>query len=172
MGRLEVRTAVAAFFAEADLQFVGKVFPARPEIVPEDAYETNRLGEAVPSVAGSSAVLVVNIPSDVRTRRADTGRGAVNDTYIHAVAMEVFFASTKGEAIPAQQDYDTVIDGMITLIRSNATMNTVSTIWSAGEYEHGVQHEQKAPMTGADGMTVLISGVVKFEAYEWIAGAA
>jgi hypothetical protein len=171
MGRGTVRTAIAEYFSNADLQFVGKVYSARPEIVNEQDYETNRLKEAAPSVHGSSAVLVVNIASDDRRRRADTGRGAVNDTYTHNVGMEVFFASTSGAAVPAQEDYDTIIDGMIKLIRANATMGSAA-IWSAGEYEHGIQHQQGAPFTDADGLTVFISGIVKFEAIEWISGPA
>ncbi len=169
MGRQVVRTAVAEYFANANLEFVGTVFPARPEVVNEQAYEENRLKEAVPSVHGSSAILVVNIPTDDRQRRADTGRGAVNDSVIHRIAMEVFFASTAGEAIPAQEDYDAIIDDMFDLIRANATLGS-SSIWSAGEYEHGIKHQQGEPFTDADGTVVFISGVVLFDAYEWVAG--
>ncbi len=172
MGRGAVRAAVAEYFRLADLQYVGKVWQARPEILNEQDYETNRLAEAVPSAHGSSAVLVVNIADDERRRRADTGRGAVNDTYIHNVAMEVFFASVGGAAVPAQEDYDTIIDGMVKLIRANATMNSAGTIWSAGEYESGIKHQQSAPFTDADGLTVFISGAVRFEAWEWISGPA
>ncbi len=172
MGRGSVRTAVAEYFKNADLRYVGKVYSARPEIINEQDYETNRLAEAVPSTHGSSAVLVVNIASDERRRRADTGRGAVNDTYVHDVTMEVFFASVGGAAVPAQEDYDTVIDGIVKLIRANATMNSAGAIWSAGEYDAGIKHQQGAPFTDADGLTVFISGAVRFEAFEWISGPA
>jgi hypothetical protein len=170
MSRVAMRTAVAEFFAQASLQFVGQVYSARPEVLSEQAYEANRMGEAVASDNGSSAVLVVGIPSDDRMRRADTGRGAVNDSHIYRIAMEVFFASTGGDAVAAQNDYDTVVDQMVNLIRSNATLNASATVWSAGEYEQGVQHQQGEPYTDADGLTVFIPGVVKFEAWEWVAG--
>lgn len=172
MGRVAVRNAVAEYFANANLQFVGKVYAARPEITNEQDYETNRLGEAVPSANGSSAVLVVNDPSDTRQRRADTGRGAVNDTRIHKIAIEVFFASVGGQAIVAQEDYDTIIDAMVKLVRANATLNSPAAIWSAGEFEVGVHHQQAAPFTDADGLTVFISGAVYFDAWEWVAGPA
>jgi hypothetical protein len=146
------------------------VHSARPEITNEQDYETNRLAEAVPSVNGSSAVLVVNIPSDDRKRRADTGRGAVNDSVIHKIVMEVFFASTGGDSVAAQNDYDVIVDGMVALIRANAVMGAPSVIWSAGEYEAGVQHQQTAPFNDAEGMAVFISGAVSFDAYEWVAG--
>jgi hypothetical protein len=170
MSRVAVRTAIKEYFANADLQYVGMVHSARPEILNEQDYETNRLAEAVPSANGSSAVLVVNIPSDDRKRRADTGRGAVNDSQVHKIVMEVFFASTGGDAVVAQNDYDTIIDGMVNLVRANAVMNAPGVIWSAGEYDAGIQHQQTAPFTDADGLVVFISGAVSFDAYEWIAG--
>lgn len=169
MSRLAVRTAVKTFLEEADLQYVGKVHAARPQIVSEQDYERNRMGEAIPSESGSSAVLVVGIPSDDRMRRADTGRGAVNDTQIHKIALEIFFASTGGKAVKAQEDYDVVVDGIVSLIRSNAILNAPGVIWSAGEYQAGIQHQQGLPYTDG-GLTVFIFGVVHFEAWEWIAG--
>jgi len=170
MGRLEVREAVAAYFAEAALPFVGKVFPARPTIMEEQAYQENMFSETVSSTNGSSATLVVNIPSDNRKRIADTGRGAVNDMWIHKVHMEVFFASVGGEGVAAQNDYDSVIDEMVALIRANAVLNAPATIWSAGEYDAGIQHEHAAPFTDADGLTIFILGVVNFDAYEQVVG--
>jgi hypothetical protein len=171
MGRLSVRTAITEAFENANLQYVGKVHSARPEVIQEEDYERNRLGEAVESEAGSSAVLVVNLPSDDRKRRALTGRGAVNDTNVHHVLVEVFFASSGGEAVKAQEDYDTVIDAIVDFIRANPNMGNPSVVWSAGEYDAGVTHQQAAPYTDADGLTVFISGAVSFEAFEWIAGA-
>ncbi len=171
MSRVAVRAAIQEYFSNADLTFVGKVFSARPEIINEQDYETNRLAEAVASEHGSSAVLVVNMPDDKRQRRADTGRGAVNDTDIHKIVMEIFFASVGGEPVAAQTDYDTIIDAMFKLIRANATFGS-SAIWSAGEYTAGIDHQQGAPFTDEDGLTVFISGAVKFEAWEWIAGKA
>jgi hypothetical protein len=171
MGRAAIRTAVTDYFAEANLELVGKVHSARPTIIDEQSYETNMLNEAVASSAtGGSAVLVTNIPSDNRRRRADTGRGAVNDSHIFKVVMEVFFASVGGDALAAQADYDTIIDQMVTLVRANATMNAPSAIWSAGEYETGVDHQQSEPFTDSDGLTIFISGAVSFDAWEWIAG--
>jgi hypothetical protein len=170
MGRAEVREAVAAYFAQANLENVGTVYPARPEILPEQAYNESMFGFAASSEHGSSAVLVVNIASDSRQRRADTGRGAVNDSLICKVVIEVFFASAGGEAVPAQEDYDGIIDSMITLVRANATLNAGTKIWSAGEYEAGVAHQQGEPFTDADGLVVFILGDVRFDAYQWIAG--
>ena len=118
---------------------------------------------------GSSAVLVVNLVRDDRKRRADTGRGAVNDSVIHYVYVEVYFASTLGKAIAAQEDYDRIIDGMMDLVRANATMNS-SEIWSSGEYAEGVKHSQREPITDAEGPSIFIFGAVEFEAWEWIAG--
>ncbi len=35
---------------------------------------------------------------------------------------------------------------------------------------NSVEHEQTQPYTSADGMTVLINGTIRFEAWEWLAG--
>ena len=165
-----MRAAVTEYFETADLEFVGKVFRARPEILPEDAYEKNMFNEAVQSADGSSAVLVVNLPDDMRQRKADTGRGAVNDQQTFKIALEVYFACSSGEALAAQEDYDTVIDGITNLIRANANLGNPSAVWSAGEYENGIKHEQAQPYTDDDGVTVFILGTVEFDAMQWIAG--
>jgi hypothetical protein len=170
MSRLSTREAIANFLSEADLEFVGKVYPARPEVVNEQDYESNRLAEAVPSEAGSSAVLVVNLVSDNRQRRADTGRGAVNDSRVYKAVIEIFFACTSGEALSAQRDYDVVVDGIVNLIRENATLGAPNVIWSAGEYSAGVDHQQGEPYSDSDGLVVFIPGHVSFESWEWIAG--
>ncbi len=168
MGRKAIREAVAETFANAALTYVGGVHPAAPELITEDDYERNRFGEVVLSQNGSGSVLVVHIPSDARKRRADTGRGAVNDTNVHQITLEVFFACSYGSGIKAQEDYDTIIDEIIELVRANPTMG--GPVWSAGELDAGVVHEQGQPFRDADGATVFIHGAVKFEAWEWIAG--
>jgi hypothetical protein len=169
MGRVAVRSAVASYLTNAGLQHVGTVYPARPVILTEDAYEQTLLGEAIAqTLNGSSAVLVVNIPSDERMRRADTGRGAVNDTRIHQVALELWFASAAGDGIRAQQDYDAVVDSIVTLIRADATLGGQA--WSSGEYTAGIHHEQASPYTDADGAVVQIPGVIRWEVWEWDAG--
>ena len=147
MSRLAVREAIASFLAEAGVEYVGIVYEARPEIINEQDYEANRMGEAVSSASGSSAVLVVN-----------------------KAAVEIFFASTAGNAVKAQEDYDVIVDGIVNGIRADATLGAPGTVWSAGEYDDGVDHVQGEPYTDADGMTVFIPGVVHFEAWEWIAG--
>ncbi|MGD0387185.1 MAG: hypothetical protein ABSB73_13765 [Solirubrobacteraceae bacterium] len=170
MGRVAVRDAVAAYLTNAALPYVGTVYPARPVILTEDAYEQTLLGEAIALTiaGGSSAVLVVNIPSDERMRRADTGRGAVNDTRIHQVALEVWFASAGGDGVQAQQDYDGIVDAVVTLIRADATLGGL--VWSAAEYTAGIHHEQAMPYTDADGAVVQIPGVIRFEVWEWQTG--
>jgi hypothetical protein len=165
-----MREAITAFLQEANIEYVGIVYPARPEIINEQDYESNRLAEAVASENGSSAVLVVNLPSDVRQRKADTGRGAVNDQITYKAVLEVFFACTSGEATKAQEDYDQTVDAIVTAIRENATLGAPGTVWSAGEYEQGVAHDQSLPRTDADGMTILIPGVVRFDSMSWVSG--
>lgn len=180
MSRQAARAGIAAYFTNAagasDLPYVGTIYPARPVVMEEAAYTQTMLGQAVAQTpSGSSAVLVVNLPSDRRQRRADTGRGAVNDTQIYDVALEVFFASSGGtnnqaqdNGINAQQDYDGIIDSLESLIRADATMGGAA--WSAGEYTAGIEHVQNEPYTTSDGMTIFIVGVVRFEFWTWVAG--
>jgi len=173
MGRLAVRLAIQSALQAGNLTYVGTVFPARPTIMDEEAYYQTMSGTATQeSAAGSSCVVVVNLPGqDKRMRRADTGRSAVNDTNIHPVVLELFFASSGGEAIAAQQDYDAVVDSIVTFVRNNQTMSAPATVWSAGEYTAGVTHNQSQPYTSADGLTILIDGTVRFDAWEWIVGS-
>lgn len=180
MSRTSARAGIAAYFTNAasagGLPYVGTVYPARPVIMEETAYTQTMLGTAVAQTpSGSSAVLVVNLPTDRRQRRADTGRGAVQDTNIHDVALEVFFASaggtsgqTQDNGINAQQDYDTIIDTLVDLIRDDPTMGGIA--WSAGEYDAGVEHSQNEPHTSPDGMSVLIVGVLRWQFWDWVAG--
>jgi hypothetical protein len=168
--RLALRTAIAEYFANGKLPYVGAVYAARPEVVPEAAYEENRFGEITPSENGSGTVLVVNVPSDKRQRAADTGRGAVQDRHVYQIGLEVWFANVSGNGVSAQEDYDVVVSAITNLIRANATMNAPNAIWSAGEYEVGIEHEQREPTTNEDGTTVFVFGAVRFEAWQWIAG--
>lgn len=168
MGRLQVRQAVAAAITAAKINYVGTVYEARPTILQESDYAGLMFNAA--SANGSAAVVVVNITDDKRQRKADTGRGAVNDTNIHSVVLELFFSSTSGDAVAAQLDYDAIVDALIVLIRNNPTMSAPSTVWSAGEFTEGVTHSQGEPYTSEDGLTILIPGVVKFQAWEWLAG--
>ncbi len=173
MGRAQVRLAVQSAIQAAALPYVGTVYPARPTILQEEAYVQTLQGQAIQESAnGSSCVVVVNLEDDKRQRRTLAGRGQVDDTNIHRVSLELWFASTAGDAMAAQEDYDGIVDGLFTLVRGNPTMSAPSEVWSAGEYTYGVQHAQSAPYGGSDGLTVLIDGVLRFEAWEWIAGQA
>lgn len=171
MGRAAVRTAIQSYIQGLGVNYLGTVHPARPTILQEADYEQTMAGKATAaSDNGSACVAVVNIPSDLRQRRADTGRGAVNDSNIHQIALELFFASTGGDAVAAQEDYDSIVDALFIGIRANATPGGASVVWSAGEFQAGVAHNQTEPYTSDDGLTILINGVIRFEAWEWIKG--
>lgn len=167
MGRAAVRSAIQTYLQGAAVPYLGSVYPARPLVLPEDAYTETMTGQAIAqSTSGSSCVAVVNIPSDRRVRRADVGRGPVADTNVHDVALELYFASSS-DGVPAQQDYDTVVDALVVAIRANPTPGQ---IWSVGEFAAGVAHEQSSPYQSEDGLTVLISGLLRFEAWEFLVG--
>lgn len=171
MGRAAVRSAVQAFFEAANLPYVGTVFPSRAYIHGED-YEFNAANYYVGSANGTSAVLVVNIPRRKRKRIAMTGRGGVNDTDIFPITLEIFLANVAGSPTDAQADYDTIADEIVLLIRGNPLLGNSTSVWSAGEFNAGVEDEQSAPFTDAEGTTVFIVGTVRFEVWEWDAGPA
>lgn len=171
MTRAAVRSAVQAFFENAGIPYVGTVFPSRAYVHGED-YELNAAGFYVGSGTGGGAVLVVNIPSEKRQRRAMTGRGGVNDSMIYNIGLEVFYGEHSGQPAEAQDDYDAIIDAITLQVRGNPTLGNQMAIWSAGEFEAGVEHSQSEPWTEEDGTTVFITGVVRFEAWEWDAGPA
>lgn len=167
MGRVAVRTAVQAATQAAQLPYVGTVYLARPVVMNEEDYTQTMNGLATQeSVNGSSCVVVVSMPSDIRTRFADVGRGAVADFNKHIIALELFFASVEGDGVESQLDYDLIVDSLFTFIRQNPTMSAPASVWSAGEYTYGVRHEQSEAYTDQDGTVVFINGLVKFEAWE------
>jgi hypothetical protein len=174
MGRAAVRAAIQAALTKAGvagtIPHLGTVYAARAYIAGTD-FEFNQARASIVSPQGSSCVAVVNIPSNKRERRALVGRSAVNDTNIHHVQVELYFANISGTPVVAQQEYDQVVDGMFVEIRNNPNLSATTTVWSAGEYTAGVTHTQSAPDVAADGMTVFIYGVVSFEAWEWVAGS-
>lgn len=172
MGRVAVRNAIQAQIQGLGIPYLGSVYAARPVILEEQAYVQTMSGLAVPSSAnGSSCVVVVNMPNDHRERIADTGRGTVQDTDIHKVVLELFFASVGGDGVSAQLDYDSIIDALIIAIRANPTPGGASVVWSAGEFASGVDHEQGQPLSSADGLTIFIVGTIRYDAYEWLAGS-
>jgi hypothetical protein len=171
MGQAAVRTAVQAALQNASLPMVGTVYAARAYTVEQD-YEINAASQYVSSANGSSAVIVVNLVGpDKRYRIADTGRGAYNDMNVHQVQLEVFFASSAGDPVAAQQDYDTVVDGIVGFVRATPTMGAPSSVWSAGEYDFGVVHTSTTPFQGTDGTSVYITGLIRFEAWEQLVGS-
>jgi hypothetical protein len=170
MGQGAVRAAIQRSIESAQLPLVGTVFSGRAYIDEQD-YETNAAQFYVQNTYGSACVVVVNLPGpDRRYRLSLTGRQTVNDFNIHPVVLELFFASRSGDPIQAQHDYDTVVDALVPFIRNNPTMSAADVVWSAGEYQKGVQHTQSSPFTLEDGMTVFINGIVTFDAWEQILG--
>jgi hypothetical protein len=171
MGRVAIRVAIAEQMEALGVPYLGTVFPARPVIIQEEDYVETMNGMAVAtSDSGSCCVLVVNMPDDDRMRRTDTGRGHVDDTNIHQIVLELFFASTGGDAIAAQLDYDGIVDALIVAIRNNPTPGGASVVWSAAEYKTGVKHRQATPYSPDQGLTILINGTIRYDAWEWIAG--
>jgi hypothetical protein len=172
-GRAAVRAAVTSYltnYANPPIPYLGTVYPARTYVNEQD-YTEDMTGQAVAaSQGGSAAVATVNLPQSTRTREAEVGRAAVNDLNVHKVALEVFFASTGGNPVTAQQDHDTVMDAITVAIRADGTLG--GQVWSAAEYQGGVEVLQAMPYTDDEGMVVFIPSVVRFEVWEWIAGQA
>src|ERR1700677_1176953 len=130
------------------------------------ANRSTSAGEAI-----SLSVVGVTL-SSFSQRRALTGRGGVNDSCIYRIALEVYLANLEGAPVDAQNDYDAIIDEIILQIRGNPNLGNAIAVWSAGEFNYGVEHEQSEPWTEEDGTTVFITGVVRFEAWDWQAGPA
>ena len=172
MGRAQTRIAIFDTVTNAAIPYVGTVYAARPLVVSEDDYDSTLSGQAVEeTVNGSAMVIVVHIESDQRRRVSDTGRAFVNDMEIHTCALELFFASTGGDAVAAQEDYDGIVDALIAMIRGNPTMSAPATVWSAGEYRFGVHHVQETPVN-PDELTTIIIGTIRFECFEQMLGDA
>jgi len=117
------------------------------------------------SDAGSCCMIVVNMPRDKRRRIAVQGRGSVDDMNKHSIVLELFFACTSGKGLSAQDDYDSIVDALFIAIRANPTPGGSAVVWSAGEFDAGVAHDQSQPYTDDDGLTILINGGIKYEAW-------
>lgn len=180
MGRAAVRAAVVQTISNGNVPYLGTVFAARPVYATEDAYTENLQGQAITeSVNGSACVIVVNILSDDRHRIALTGRGAVDDFNTHLVELELFFAcqgqnnpTGTDPGVAAQQDYDAIVDALTALVRGNPTMGNASSVWSAGEFRYGVKHRQSVAFAPEESTSILINGVLSFQALEEDVGAA
>lgn len=180
MGRSDVRQAIATYLNEAQIDYVGAVYPARPIILSEQDYEQRMLNGAVSQITsanGSGCVLVVNITDDHRDRMADTGYNHVNDMNRRSIAVELWFACNGDpeNGAAAQEDYDNIVDGIFIRIRTDPTLGTgnqpPASIWAAGVYPPYVSHSQLAPFTENGGLTVFIKGVVRFDAMTQEVGA-
>lgn len=181
MGRLDVRQAIASYLNNAQINYVGAVYPARPIILDESAYEERMLNGAlslVTSSIGSGCALVVNIVSDQRDRMADTGYDHVNDMNKRSISVELWFACSgdPSNGAGAQEDYDSIVDGIFIAVRGDPTLGTgnqpPASIWQAATYPPYISHRQAAPKTPDDGLTVYIQGVVEFEAWTQDVGPA
>jgi hypothetical protein len=180
MSRLAVRGAIASYLNAAQITCVGQVFPARPIILSESAYEQRMLDGALSQVTtsnGSGCVLVVNITDDHRERMADTGYNYVNDMNKRSISVELWFACVGDpeNGAAAQGDYDNIVDGIFIAIRADPTLGTANqppaSIWQAAAYPPYISHEQSAPYTLDEGLTVFIKGVARFEAWTQDVGA-
>jgi hypothetical protein len=171
MGRVAIRAAAQAYLTAANIPFVGTVYRARPTLVDESNYENTMLNQAT-NPNQSSAVLVINLPEDQRERRSFSGRAFVDDSNIHDIVVEVFFASRTGDALAAQDDADTLLDALAIAVRADPTLGNPNIVWSAGEYQKGVHTSVHAAFVGPDGLTNFIIATVRFDAWEWLAGPA
>jgi len=177
MGRAAIRSAATAYLTAANIPSVGNVFSARPTIIDEEDYEVSISGSMLNYIVtenGSGSVLIVNLPNSDRTRETLTGYGGfVDDINKHEIVLELILANTDGDAVAAQDDHDAACDAITTAIRADPTMGTAGNpqaIFGTAVFERGVQVEQSMPFSGADGMTVFILGVIRFEAWEWTSG--
>lgn len=172
MGRALVRAAVVDYLQGLNppLPFVGTIYSARNYVDEQDYLPALSTAAQQAAVNGSGAVLVVNLGASTRMRRTNTGRTAVDDTDIHDVVLEMFFATTSGDPVAAQADNDTLCDALVEAIRGDGTLG--GRVWSSAEYRGGVKVEPYAPYTDEEGMTVFLPTLVRWEVWEWLAGPA
>jgi hypothetical protein len=109
---------------------------------------------------------------------ADTGFSHVNDMNKRSISVELWFAclGDPENGAGAQGDYDNIVDGIFIAIRADPTLGTANqppaSIWQAATYPPYISHEQGAPYTLDEGLTVFIKGVARFEAWTQDVGAA
>lgn len=167
-----VRLAYQDYLQNYGVPYLGTVFAARPVIAEEEAYTQTMLGMAVESSDnGSCALLVVNITDEHRVSEAIAGETSLQDSIAYHMLLELAFASTSGDAIGAQLDYDDVVSTLFVAIRANPTPGGANVVWSAAQFETGLDHHQDVPFSTDEGLTTLIFGRINFDAYSWLAGS-
>ena len=173
MGRADVRIAVQNYLQNLAVPFLGTVFPARNYVDENDytARIVNNPSLLLPAGQNYGCVVFINLTNDDRQRKADTGRGFVEDWCIHKVALELWFASNSGDPLGTQMAYDTTVDTIFTGVRADPLLGAPQTVWSAAEFNTGISHMQSEPYTDEDGMTVFINGLIRMDVYEWLAGS-
>ncbi len=161
MGRASVRATIAAYFAPGNVAGLSTTYRARPKEIPAQAFKLS-VG------SGSGAVLVIHMPNDDEKRIAMGGATSGGKFDVHDVAMEILFASTKPDALAAQDDHDALIDAFMARFHADRTFGSTNgvPIFQAGEGPAGIRIELTEPVLSKQ--SFILNGVIRFEAEEWV----
>lgn len=165
MSRASVRSAVTAFFAPPAVAGLNNVFRSEPRLVQGQQFFAGQ-----PAGVGSGAIGIVFIEAEREQRRAIGGATSGKKRVDYEVGLIVKFRSNKTSGQTAMDDYDIIIDGIKTKLRSDRTLGS-ALIFSAGEGgEQGVPDiEVISDLPKKDeGNLITVWGVVKFKCCEWL----
>lgn len=164
MGRASVRAQIASYLSPASVGHgLGTTYRARPKNVPAEAFQLGAGG-------GSGAVLVVHLTRDDEHPVTIGPETAAQKFNVHDVTVEVFFQSTKDDAMVAMDDHDALIDALMARLRADRTLGSTAyvPIWQAGRDEFGIQVDFAEPVLS--NQILKIDGVIRFRAFEEVTG--
>lgn len=158
MGRAAVRKAVAEWLGTSAIPNLGTVLRARPKEIDPSLFKLS-FGQS------SGAVIVVHLPDDNETRAAMGGKSSGEKFDDHVVTLEIFFQSTKANAMDAQDDHDALIDGIKARLREDRNLGNAKVVWQAPD-KTGYRFQMVQPVLGAQ--TVQIAAYLTFIAKEYV----
>jgi hypothetical protein len=163
VSRATVRWAIADWLT-GKVDGINTVYSAAPALIPGDAF----FPAGVAGV-GYGAVCYVHIPVSAENRRALGGAYSGKKRVDHTVELHVLFRSiapavTAGgdRALDAADRFDTVIDNLVDVIRSDRNAGDSTAVWQWGE---NLNHRFGEPV--ANNTAVEIWAVVTTTATEW-----
>jgi hypothetical protein len=162
VGSADVRAAVTAFFAGADIPGLNKVHPAPPYWADGSEWDlANNLG--------SGAIAGLHLVAD-NERRITVPAGTGQKLVHYRVGLMIFYQWLKPQTLAPVDEaawagpLDVIIDGVKARLRSDPNCGMPSVIWQAGQDDGDLSITRDLPRQLAG--KVVSWSVVEFTVYE------
>lgn len=166
MSRSSVRHQAATFISNANIPGIGTVYASPPKI----SRSSDALANA-PAGTESASVIYIEILESEEVRVAFGGPIGGKKMVTHLLRIHLLFRSRQAKAEDAMDDYDTQIEALLELLRSDRTMGTTNgqafPVFENGEGPAGIKVATGMPKDTGGGSTIIWS-IVDLETKEFI----